>query len=757
MKTFITGSYFVILLHFIAVPLLQAQSEAWERINPKPVEASLYDCSLLPNNRIVAVGSNATVIYSDNFGADWEIIYTPDNISRNIAFNSVDFADEMHGMAVGTYSSVIKTDDGGTTWTDISPVPLDYNNAAYTDVCLRDPSNCFITGGEYQSFLLHSSDGGASWDTAFQTIEQYFNRVQFVDDNIGFLSGKGGNFFYRSSDGGENWNLISVDPGIEDLYLHSLYFITSDIGLFAGETGNNTNWSPIILRTIDGGQSWYQVFTDPYAGDGKFFFINPDTGFAISQVPWYSNSILKTTDSGESWELISDDLGFWSFEGLCMNNEGNGIIVGDWGQIYRSSDFGSSWEEVSVNAHIRFNTSKAFITGDSSILVSLIGGTGGVTDFKVIESFDRGATWVQNTTYPYYGVNDLKFINDSIAFYGGPMGGIYKSVDGGKSWEFYDLGDEWFQPFAIAFPDDQTGFVGGTADGSAMQMYRTQDQGETWIRVFSDVFNLVDIYFPLEIEFKDDSVGFILGGIENISESNIIVTYDRGNSWAINTLPFTNYFRGIDFLNADTGFLYGYGKVLKTINGGHDWSPVTVITEDNLDFISMDFPTSETGYAINSSLSMQSIFKTEDGGDTWNCLSAPASSNLNSINFFTEDEGLLFGDNGLIFRTQTGGMVGISDPGINSIRESVWKCYPNPFSSITIISALKDISSGIVLRIFDFTGKPVRYYSGSSAAAGESFFIWDGRNDSGNELSPGIYIICINYKSSQEMMKIVKF
>jgi hypothetical protein len=33
----------------------------------------------------------------------------------------VDFADEMHGMAVGTYFSILRTDDGGLTRKNISP------------------------------------------------------------------------------------------------------------------------------------------------------------------------------------------------------------------------------------------------------------------------------------------------------------------------------------------------------------------------------------------------------------------------------------------------------------------------------------------------------------------------------------------------------------------------------------------------------------------------------------------------------------
>jgi photosystem II stability/assembly factor-like uncharacterized protein len=751
MKTFQNACFLSILLETFALNFLQAQTEAWERINPAPVESSLNDCSLLPNNRIVAVGSNATVIYSDNFGNDWDIIYTPDNISRRVEFNSVDFTDELHGMAVGTYFSIIRTDDGGATWTDISP-GAQYSYYGYKDVCFRNSSNSYITGDENVSFLLHSSDGGALWDTAFQATGGMFHQVQFVDENTGFLSGGNGNYFFKSTDGGENWEMIEVDPGIEELGVGTIYFTGKETGFIDGSVGG-TNWYGIILKTIDGGLSWHEIITD--YGGYKFYFINQDTGFTIGGSPWYTNFVSKTTDGGESWELISDDLGTWSFQGLCMNTEGDGLIVGSYGQIYTSEDFGSNWEAAYSNACLGSSITKAFIMDENTILANICTYLG-VPSNHALKSVDRGLTWSRAQEYPD-GISSITFVNDSVGFYVGGTEGVYKSTDNGNSWQFFDLNIPELQMLSIDFFDDQTGFAAGSRYDYGMQIYSTRDQGETWEQVFSDVFIMIDTYNPYEIEFKDDSVGFIVGEIGNGSESNIIVTYDKGNSWTIDTLPFSHNFDGINFLNADTGFLYGYGNVIKTINGGQNWSPVTVITEDYLDFVNMDFPTSQTGYAINSSSGMSSIFNTEDGGDTWSSLSAPTSSNMNSINFFTEDEGLLFGDNGLIFRTQTGGMVGVSDPETNSTPESFWKCYPNPFSSITIISSQKDISSDIVIRIYDFTGKPVRYYSGSSTTARESFFIWDGRNDIGNELSPGIYIFFINYSSYKETMKIIKF
>jgi photosystem II stability/assembly factor-like uncharacterized protein len=657
-------------------------------------------------------------------------------------------------MAVGTYSSIIKTEDGGASWTDISPdTPHHYND--YSDVCFSDPSNCFISGGSTDCFLLHSHDGGSTWDTAFQTTGVNFDQVHFVDSATGFLGGTNRDVYIKSEDGGQIWEIDTVQPTIEDLHVHEIYFINNNIGFIGASTGDMTGNGYTILKTVDAGKTWYQVFSDPFVGADKFFFLDQDTGYAISPIIWYNNSVLKTTDGGESWDLISDNLGWWSFTGICMNEEGNGVIVGSAGQIYQSDDFGNSWEAAFDNAFPNNTINRSFITGDSSIMANLYGGTGGIIWTKVIESFDRGATWYGSESYPD-GVSAICFIDNSVAFYGGTPGGIYKSVDGGVEWVFYELDDPEFQPLSIDFIDTQTGFIGGIKESYYMELYKTTDQGETWTRINAEVFNHVYPFY--QVEFINDSVGFIIGEI-NFTDtlSNILITYDQGNTWEVDTLPFKNDFNGIYFVDDQTGFLYGWQKVCKTINGGQDWYLVEIDTLGYFDAISMSFPSSETGYLINSAWSNQSIFKTTDGGDTWHSVDPPTASSIYSVNFFTEDEGLITGENSIIFTTTTGGLVDLPECELNPTRESIWTCYPNPFSTHTTIRAETDIPGAILIRIFDFTGRQISHHSSFPAKSGEVVYSWNGRDDQGNVVPAGIYMICVDHMYSREALKIIKF
>lgn len=60
----------VLLIAIGSMPDSRAQSEAWDRINPFPVESSFSDIEMLSNGRIIASGSDATIMYSDDMGEE---------------------------------------------------------------------------------------------------------------------------------------------------------------------------------------------------------------------------------------------------------------------------------------------------------------------------------------------------------------------------------------------------------------------------------------------------------------------------------------------------------------------------------------------------------------------------------------------------------------------------------------------------------------------------------------------------------------
>ena len=76
---------------------------------------------------------------------------------------------------------------------------------------------------------------------------------------------------------------------------------------------------------------------------------------------------------------------------------------------------------------------------------------------------------------------------------------------------------------------------------------------------------------------------------------------------------------------------------------------------------------------------------------------------------------------------------------------------PNPFSPdmdgfedfLSIHYALPMYSSTIRIKIYDAVGRMIRHLSPGEPAASSGTFIWDGRDDDGNLVRLGMYIILV--------------
>ena len=101
-------------------------------------------------------------------------------------------------------------------------------------------------------------------------------------------------------------------------------------------------------------------------------------------------------------------------------------------------------------------------------------------------------------------------------------------------------------------------------------------------------------------------------------------TVDGGNEWNIVLEKRDLYLKSVDFIDNQTGFVAGsYGLpnynstsvILKTTDGGKTWNMTDLKVDQSLFFIK--FPEdSDIGYAVG----INSIFKTEDRGQTWHLM-----------------------------------------------------------------------------------------------------------------------------------------
>ena len=91
--------------------------------------------------------------------------------------------------------------------------------------------------------------------------------------------------------------------------------------------------------------------------------------------------------------------------------------------------------------------------------------------------------------------------------------------------------------------------------------------------------------------------------------------------------------------------------ILRTVNGGQNWSEAYHATGTLLaEYNACTFPTALKGYIAGSD---GKVMKSIDGGNTWNLVYQNASFHWKDMYFFSDVEGIIIGDNGIL-RTTNG-------------------------------------------------------------------------------------------------------
>jgi hypothetical protein len=155
------------------------------------------------------------------------------------------------------------------------------------------------------------------------------------------------------------------------------------------------------------------------------------------------------------------------------------------------------------------------------------------------------------------------------------------------------------------------------------------------------------------------------------------------------------------------------------------------------------------GYAVGLG-DFANIEKTTDGGDTWFPLETKITSGLNAACFFNDEEGLGFGDKGVMIRTTTGGVTGTHNRVISEA-DSYFTASPNPFSDEIIIRPVvgNKVVYPVQVLLTDASGRQIMEKRIESE--GTSLRL------SGTGLKPGIYICRISSRNGvTETLKLVK-
>ena len=162
-----------------------------------------------------AVGEGGTILATTDGGTTWTAQTSITGTSRfcnpypNCDYlQGVAFNDDLHGIIVGTWGTILTTSDGGVTWTVVSGSPpgssvtpgsYSLNAVAYT---AASSSTAYAVGTS--GTILETTDGGATWSAQASGTTVLLTGVAFAGVD-GFAVGAGGTIL-ATTDGGSTWS-----------------------------------------------------------------------------------------------------------------------------------------------------------------------------------------------------------------------------------------------------------------------------------------------------------------------------------------------------------------------------------------------------------------------------------------------------------------------------------------------------------------------------------------------------------------------
>src|SRR5262245_21648187 len=560
-------------------------------------------------NNIVYAGTETQGVYkSTDNGLSW--LPANASIERASISDIIVSGSNLLAAAKGacpSYLNIFKSTDNGETWSGTSGLA---GNVVHS-LAIKDASIwATFAALPNNSGIARSTDNGNTWQVVPSIITNAGESI--VSDNAIIVAED--NFIWRSTDDGMSWDVVEQ-------------FALTGIGAFAKagtklfgaartgiqtSTDNGASWNfePFsdgaysfsavdstiylgsnnkVFRSTDLGATWIDMSTGLGKGGIQALLYDGTTLFAGT--PADAAGIYRSTNGGQSWDPAGAGLPIAS-EIRSLIAFGAYVFAGMQGDgIYRSSDHGDTWSKTDVNNALLANALVlAFCVKDNNLFAGAING--------IYKSTDGGATFQRtlNGFPPNIGVtaysltasggNVLAAVNVSFSPSDG-LAGIFYSSDDGSNWHQATLPIEPTAMTAVASDGSSLAYAALFGQSSSVKgLYKSTDAGVTWTQ--RQALN-VDIE-RLAANGSNVLAGDLFGAYYST---------DFGESWAFSDPPgncpfgcgiFTYTIRGSSIFAGDAA-----GMFLST-DSGATWIPI------NQGFPQCPLPDAEASCADNTYL-----------------------------------------------------------------------------------------------------------------------------------------------------------
>ncbi|HZV75647.1 MAG TPA: hypothetical protein VFF79_18195 [Conexibacter sp.] len=389
-------------------------------------------------------------------GNAWRLV-----ASDGRAIRALWFADATHGFAVGNGGLVLRTDDGGATWT---PKNLAVGGVDYTSIRCTGTQLCLLTTGAGTQ-LVRTADAGDTAGTVVTASTDPIYAAAFASPT-------------RVSGAGDHGaTVVSDDAGVRFEPIGGR--ISGTFTALRAGGAKDTAFAPgaggALAKTTDGGRTWRTGNVPTTADLLDVSFPSATAGYALD----VDGGLFRTDNGGATWKTLGT--GSTLRPGAVLAPDASSVLVVGPRGLRRSADAGETFDQVRSRAVLRAQLG-GVTTAHSGGAIFVWGPT------TVARSGDRGRTW---TTIRKPGrtvrerrslrVAQVAFASAKAGLLHDTSGRIWRTTDAGRGWTLLSsVGTQEITGMTVASTRTASLIVGAFGALSGGYLLRSEDAGATW-------------------------------------------------------------------------------------------------------------------------------------------------------------------------------------------------------------------------------------------------------------------------------------
>lgn len=324
-------------------------SQGWEVLNSN-VNSNLYGVYFINNNTGFVCGLSSTMLKTTDSGLTW--FYSNNGLTSSLY--DVEFVNDSLGYCCGS-SGIFKTVNSGGSWFSV------FSGSQINE--LEIVSENTIYAGGYLG-VFRTTNQGLNWNNTISGYSGSIWGLYFNNDFTGYAMGTIGTT-KKTTNSGLNWfGGLPWFPG--EYTFNECHFLNSGTGfvLFSSVTPPPNSSQSSGIYKVNSMNNFVLLWSVSNRGLGGLSFTGNDTAFAVGggfNGSVYEAIILRSIDGGESWLEMQSNFINQSLSDVYFINSKCGFAVGRAGTIIRTLTGGiSSLISTSSNIPLNFSLSQNY-------------------------------------------------------------------------------------------------------------------------------------------------------------------------------------------------------------------------------------------------------------------------------------------------------------------------------------------------------------------------------------------------------------